>query len=142
MKIPNCPLRREFALPGYCELCGRFCRKREGHHLWRCTPELTIRINLISLGSSRLYGCQCHREIHDGNLPASRVLLVVANREKCRVGEIIEVMHWMRRWVKPTEGQLARALEELSPPARLIAMKELDEAKVKRRLTVIDVMAE
>jgi len=136
MKIPNRPLRREFALPGYCELCGRYCRKREGHHLWHCTPELSIRINLISLGSSRLYRCKCHRKIHDGNLPASYVLLVVANREKCRVEEIVEIMQWMRRWVKPTPGQLLRAIEELSPAAKLIAVKELTEAKTLWQVSV------
>jgi hypothetical protein len=38
-------------------------------------------------------------------------------------------MQWMRRWVKPTEGQLALAIEELSPAAKLIAVKELNEAK-------------
>ena len=130
MKIPNRPLRREFALPGYCELCGRFCQKREGHHLWRRTPELSIRINLISLGSSKLFRCTCHKEIHDGNLPSGRVLLVVAQRENCRIEDITEIMHWMRRLVRPTIGQLTRAIEELSPVARLIAVKELKEAKV------------
>ena len=135
MKILNHDLRKEFAAPGRCEICQRWCRKREGHHLWHRVPEISIRINLISLGSSRLFCCPCHTQIGAGTIPASRVLSIVAARENCRPEEITEILHWIRRWVKPTAVQLEAALEELSPQAKLIAVKELAEANGETRLT-------
>jgi hypothetical protein len=129
MKILNKALRREFAQPGRCELCNRWCKKREGHHLWHRVPEISIRINLISLGSTLWFACHCHRKIGDGHILASRVLEIVALREHCRPEEITEVMHWMRRLVKPTPGQLEAALKELSVGARAIAVKEMAEAE-------------
>jgi hypothetical protein len=127
MKILNPALRKEFAQPGRCELCSLYCKKREGHHLWHRTPEITIRINLIALGSTRLFCCRCHRKIGVGQIPVSRVLETVAIRENCWPEEITEIMHWMRRLVKPTPGELATALEELSDGARAIAVRELAE---------------
>ncbi len=129
MKILNPALRQEFARPGRCEICQRWCQKREGHHLWHRVPEVSIRINLISLGSSRLFCCTCHTEIGDGKIPASNVLAIVAARENCRPEDITEIMHWMRRHVRPTPGQLEEALGELSEGARGIAVKELAEAE-------------
>jgi hypothetical protein len=131
MKITNRKLRKEFAVPGSCEVCNRWCRKREGHHLWHRTPEITIRVNLISLGSTPLFCCSCHWDIGNGKIPASRVLSIVAVRENCLPEEIAEVMAWMRRLVKPTAAQVENAMEELSPPARLIALKELAEAPAR-----------
>lgn len=135
MKILNRALRKEFGTAGYCELCGLYCRKRAGHHLWTRNPEITVRINLISLGFvERLpdgrtrFSCRCHRQIHDGNIPRDRVLEVVARREQCRPEDIVEVMHWMRRLIKPTAGQIDAALHELSAPAMAIAARELIEA--------------
>jgi hypothetical protein len=133
MKITNRRLCREFALPGRCEVCDRWCKKREGHHLLHRTPEISIRVNLISLGSTPLFCCPCHRDVGNGKIPAERVLSIVAIREKCRAEDIREVMAWMRRLVKPTASQVENALEELSPRARLIALKELAEAPTRGR---------
>jgi predicted protein tyrosine phosphatase len=112
--------------------------KRYPHHLWWRTPELTIRINLIALrgilnlpdGRERFL-CRCHRRIHDGQIEASAILSIVAIREKISVQEIVEVMQWMRRHVKPTPRQLEIALEELSIEGRLIAVKALTERPEK-----------
>jgi hypothetical protein len=132
MKITNRKLRKEFAQPGHCEICNVWCRKREGHHLWHRTPELTIRINLISLGSTQLFCCPCHHDIGIGKIPASRVMEIVAAREKCNPEDIREVLYWMRRLIKPTARQLEIALEDLSEAARMIALKELAEAGEKK----------
>jgi hypothetical protein len=131
MKITNRRLCREFALPGRCEVCDRWCKKREGHHLLHRTPEISIRVNLISLGSTPLFCCPCHRDVGNGKIPAERVLSIVAIREKCRAEDIREVMAWLRRLVKPTAAQVENALEELSPGARLIAVKEMAEAPAR-----------
>ena len=135
MKILNRALRKEFAAPGRCELCHRWCKKREGHHLWHRTPEISIRINMISVGSSRPFSCRCHFDIHNGKIPGSRVLAIVALRDKCLSENITEILEWMRRWVKPSTAQLMIALEELSPVAKVIAMRELAEAHGETRLT-------
>jgi hypothetical protein len=128
MKITNRKMRKEFALPGHCEWCNRWCRKREGHHLRTRTPEITIRINLISLGSTPLFCCPCHTDIGNGKTGRQEVLLKVAAREGCRPEDIIACMDLFRRVVRPTPAQLARALEELEPAARLLAERELKEA--------------
>ena len=130
MKILNPALRKEFAAPGRCKICHCWCKKREGHHLWHRTPEITIRINLIAVGSSRKpFTCCCHFDIHNGKIPRSRVLSIVAQREKCLPENIVEILQMMRKCVKPTTSQLEIALNGLSPPARAIALKELAEAK-------------
>jgi hypothetical protein len=139
MKITNARLLKEFRTPGYCECCNLYLQKREPHHLKRKgmggNGVLDIRINLIALGGivklpqgRERFLCRCHRAIHDGAIPASSVLAIVALREGTAPAIITEVVDWMRRLVKPTGRQLAIALDELSPPARAIALKELAEA--------------
>ena len=139
MKILNARLLKEFRMPGYCELCGFYFAKRQPHHLWRRTPELSIRINLIALGGilklpdgRERFLCRCHRKIHDGVISAERVLAIVALRERCTAEEIEEVMQSMRRTIKPTCGQLEIALGELSVGAKVIALRELAEVPVRR----------
>jgi hypothetical protein len=109
MKIKNARLLATFRTPGFCEICNLYVAKREPHHLWRRTPEISIRINLISLGAlvkmpdgRERFLCGCHRMIHDSKIPASRVLSIVALRENCTPEDIEEVMHWLRRLVRPT----------------------------------------
>ena len=139
MKIKNARLLQEFRTAGRCEICQAHVAKREPHHLWRRTPEITIRINLIALGGvlklpdgGEVVLCPCHRSIHAGLISASRVLEVVAKREGCRPEDIEEVMAWMRRLVKPTDLQVERALGELSDGAKPLAMKQLMEVPAKR----------
>jgi hypothetical protein len=128
--IRNRKLRKEFALPGRCEWCQRFCVKREPHHLRTRTPELTIRINLFSVGNSPLFFCSCHTLIGAGKIPASEVLKRVATRENVRPSEITDVMNLFRRLVRPTRSQLVIGLGELGTMARVLAIRELREAKV------------
>ena len=91
MKILNPTLRKEFASPGRCEICHRWCKKREGHYLWHRTPEISIRVNWISVGSSKkAFTCSCHFDIHNGKIPRSVLLSVVAQREKCLPENIVE----------------------------------------------------
>ena len=88
MKILNKKLRQEFARSGCCEWCNRWCVKREGHHVRTRTPEITIRINLFSVGSTRLRCCSCHTDIGNGKIPRREVLKRVAIREKVRPEDI------------------------------------------------------
>ena len=94
------PCAKNFAKEGRCELCQRFCKKREAHHLWHRTPDITIRINWISVGSSKKpFACCCHFDIHNGEIPRSVIVFFVALREKCLPENITEILEWMRRWV-------------------------------------------
>ena len=68
-------------------------------------------------------------DIHNGKIPRSVILSIVALREKCLPENIVEILEWMRRWVKPSTAQLIIALEELSLVAKVIAIRELQEAK-------------
>jgi hypothetical protein len=113
MKIVNHKLLKEFARPGYCELCGKLCPVREGHHLQRRGHgggfRLDVRINLISLGSSLLLPsgrckvyCSCHRLVEAHLIEPARVVAVVALREGVTVENLGEVMRWFRRRIKPS----------------------------------------
>lgn len=138
MKIERPDRLDLFRTPGLCECCGRFANIREPHHLrakgMGGTP-LDVAVNLIALGGSakltegrRSFSCECHYRIHAGNISPDRILQIVAAREGVTAEHITEVMDWMQRLIKPTESQLRRALEELSPPALAIAALELIEA--------------
>jgi hypothetical protein len=140
MKIVNAALLKQFRTPGYCEICNFYVIKREPHHLRRTgmggNGRLDVRVNLIALGGNlklpdgrERFLCRCHRLIHDGKIPAERVLSIVALREKCNPVEIEEVLHWMRRLVKPTKSQIEAALRELSEGALAIALRELESEK-------------
>lgn len=139
MYIENPSLLKEFRTPGKCELCGKWFKAREAHHLrakgMGGNGELTVRINLVCVGSSirnnsgrNFPACKCHRLAQCGKIPADVVLAIVAERETCKPEEITEVMDWMQRTVKPTAFQLLVALEDLSPGAKLLAERELTDA--------------
>ena len=132
MKILNKKLRQEFARPGRCEWCLKFCRKREPHHLRTRTPELTVRINLFSVGSTPLWCCACHTEIGNGKIDRSEVLSRVAIRERVKVDDISACMDLFRRLVRPTPSALQASLASLAPSARVLAERELSEARIPR----------
>ncbi len=128
MKILNKPLRLEFALPGNCEMCGLPCKKREPHHHYTSTPEMTIRCNMVSLGSTLDWQCNCHSYIHSGRIPRIQVLERIAAREHQRPEDISAVLDLFRRLVKPTKFDLGVGLTDLGDRARHLAQKELLEA--------------
>lgn len=141
MKIMNSKLLKEFRRAGFCEWCNCYCLVREPHHLrtkgFGGGSTLDVRINLISLGGSkklpdgrRRFFCRCHTSLQGDAHRAQEVLSIVALREKVRPEEITEVMDWLRRLIRPTETQLMRAMEELTPAGRVIALKELNEAGI------------
>ena len=127
MKIPNRKLWKLFSLSGRCEICKRFFKTREPHHLRGRTPEITMRINLISLGSSKPLTCSCHFDVHNGKISSQEVLEIVASREHVYVGDITEAMDMLRRLIKPTESELERAIQGLSIDAGVLARRELKE---------------
>lgn len=128
MKIDNPDLIQLFQTPGRCELCNGLCTRRTGHHLWHQTPAIDIRINLFFTGAFGELACNCHDAIHMGGIHRDEVLRLVARRERTTPEIITEIMHLFRRVIKPSKWQLIAALEELSPPAKALAIKELVEA--------------
>lgn len=127
--IKNSRLLAEFRIAGRCEWCGRWCVKREPHHLRTRTPELTIRINLFSVGSTPFFCCSCHTDIGNGLIDRKEVLQLVAVREHCTTGEITMVMDLFRRLIRPTPSELQAGLEGLEPSARMLAERSLAEKK-------------
>jgi len=133
MRIENPKLLKTFRTPGRCENCGRFCQVREPAHLWAKGfgggGWIDLRINLISLGSSRHSFCACHSISHnDGGVLNATFLGLIAWRERTTEDSIIEVMHLCRRLVKPTQMELHKAVGELAESPRLLAVKEFTEA--------------
>jgi hypothetical protein len=117
----------------FCENCGTKVQRCEPHHLrakgMGGNGILEVRINLIALGSQKLFSCQCHRNLHDGLIDPRRLLRIVAIRERLRVEEIVEVLDLFRRLVKPTQRELELGLASLSLAGMKLAQRELSEAK-------------
>ena len=91
---------------------------------------LDIPINLVSLGSTQQWQCDCHRAIHDGNILRIDLLAVVAVRENVNQDDIRAVINLLRRldddapaW--EIERQLQDVWELDGPGAVLLAMKTL-----------------
>lgn len=113
MKHADEALLDEFRTRGRCEVCGVFCAMREPHHI---LPKgcggggrHDIRENLIAVGSTLMFECPCHRDIHDGRIKREVLLEIVAKREGLTV-DVIQGRLWrfrrlpkgspLPRWVK------------------------------------------
>lgn len=88
MRIVDPSLTRWFAKAGICELCKCWCRSCEGHHIFAKGMggggQLDIYINLIRLGRTKQFVCDCHTKIHSKVEPCTRrsnLILKVAERE-------------------------------------------------------------
>lgn len=141
MQIRNQHLLREFRVAGYCEMCHLYVKIREPHHVKTKgtggNSVLDVRCNLLSVGGScklpdgrRRFTCSCHHDFHAGKIPTAKLLAIVGERESVCVEVITEVLDWMHRLIKPTPSELREALEELTPPAWVLATRELVEAGV------------
>lgn len=133
MKIANKKLWAEFQKPGLCELCKKPCMLREPHHYFSRTPEITVRIGLISVGSTLRFECDCHAKCHSGRITRNELLAHVAAREKLRVDDVESVLLLFRRLIKPTQAELVAALEELNLTAKQLAVRELKETPKFRK---------
>lgn len=123
-----------FRTAGNCSWCGRYCQKREPHHLWPRGHgggfRLDVRINLIALGSGSLFYCSCHGMVHSGEIARHDLLVLVANREDTRQQDIEAVIPWLQRLPKDaTHGQIEAGLAELTGPELALARRVLIEAK-------------
>lgn len=101
MRVADRDLLREFREPGRCELCLKWCKKREPHHLWAKGMggggRLDVRINLIALGSTLEWQCECHTRIHNGLVPKIVLMVIVATREAILVDDLEAEMYRLRR---------------------------------------------
>lgn len=98
--IKNEALLDEFRGPGPCEYCGKMCRVREPHHL--CSKgsggwsRFDVRINLIALGSTPNFECQCHNKAQAFLIPKEHILAIVATREKTTIAAIEEEINRLK----------------------------------------------
>ncbi len=53
-------------------------------------------INLVAVGHTRTYQCQCHARIHSGEIKRDELLQIVSGRENMSVAAIIEEIHRLR----------------------------------------------
>lgn len=133
MIIANERLLEEFRTPGKCEWCGRACRVREPHH-WRAKGfgggfRLDVRINLIGLGSTLAFECQCHRMVEDGNIERFAMLAVIAARERVLQADIEAVLWLLARLPKAaTTARVEAELVRLNDSERALATRTLAEA--------------
>jgi hypothetical protein len=109
MIVINELLLDEFRGPGRCFLCNKKCRIREPEH-WYCRgsgggARLDISINLLAVGSTRHYQCQCHTLVHQGNISKLTVLEVIAVREQLEPEFIQETIWHLLRLPKGTSRE-------------------------------------
>lgn len=90
--------------PGNCEFCGKWCRRREpAHIISRGAGGPSHPLNLVALGSTLTYQCQCHTSHHNGGRPTRLDLLdVVGRREGMEPWRVLEAIWKMRR--EKTQG--------------------------------------
>lgn len=121
MKIINEALLTEFHSPGPCDICGKFCHEREPHHFRRRGfgggSRLDISINLLALGSTPRWECQCHTRIHAGELTACDELNAIAKREKAEPDDIARALYFIERLDKGFSPWLVTELISREPDA-------------------------
>lgn len=97
-------LLASFRQSGRCELCGKFCRRREAHHVWQRGVgggnRLDLRPNLIALGATQSFMCRCHSDIHSGKIKRETVIAAVAEREGATPELLAEWIYAVRRLAK------------------------------------------
>lgn len=134
MKIINPDLLREMREPGHCGWCGRYCRLREGHHLqargFGGGCRLDVRCLMISLGSSLMFSCNCHRKMTDRKIDPEDVLWKVAKREGVSPESIVAVRDLILRLDKSAsrarvEYEMERS--EFTAEARALLWKSIGE---------------
>lgn len=105
--IINKDLLVAMSMPGFCELCGTWFMKREAHHVFERGAggwcRFDIPINLISVGASEYFTCECHRKAQAHKIPRSEVLAIVAKRERVTV-EFIEAEINRLKWGSDNSG--------------------------------------
>jgi hypothetical protein len=85
-----------FRGPGPCENCGKWCRRREPHHYkpkgFGGGSRLDMPENLISLGSTPNWECQCHNLAEAKKIPPEKILATIAKREGKTPEEIKQIL--------------------------------------------------
>ena len=119
-----------FRLPGRCQLCRKPCSVREPHHYIAkgigSGRTLDVEINLIALGSSGQFKCECHTKVHDGNIPRSDVLAVMSKREIAKGADIEEALYFLTRLPKDaSQEKIVELLGELPKGPEWLARREL-----------------
>ncbi len=99
MIIENELLLAELRLPGRCCLCNRMCHVREPAHIiakgMGSGRRLDVPLNLLSLGSTTRFECECHRKLHDQRTHTEeQLMLYAASREGAAMngGEVFQLL--------------------------------------------------
>ena len=132
MIIKNPSLLASCRSKGRCALCGKYCNRREGHHVL-CRgmgggSRLDVKIHLVCVGSTRTRECDCHSRI-DTKEGRERCLRIVADREKCQVEDIEEAL-WVliRLDGKASKYRITELVRALPEAVRKIVQRELSES--------------
>ena len=118
MKIEDEKLLATFRGPGRCELCGKGCKSREPHHVTAKGmgggKRLDIRLNILSVGSTPAFECECHTRI-DTKAGQERCWRIISEREGVPVETIREVCSFILNLDKDSSPErIQAALADLS----------------------------
>lgn len=107
MKIICHDLLRRFREPGPCEICLKQCKVREPAHIVARGlgggGHLDVPVNLLSLGSTPRFECQCHYNQHATGIPdRTEMQFLAAAREGMTFDEVLEIVWKLQRARKPT----------------------------------------
>jgi hypothetical protein len=93
---------------------------------------IDIRINLCSLGSTRMFECDCHTRSHNGGSPThGEMLRIIAKREKTTEQAIVDAVRLIQRIPKDSsQDRIMEMASELDDVSRQLVVRELVEADV------------
>ena len=134
MKIVDEKTLDEFRTPGPCEMCGKSCKVREPHHVsakgMGGGNRLDIRCNLVALGSTPNFECECHSRV-DNAAGRERCIEIIAKREGCEPSEVEAVVNWFR--------SLPKGLRKIDMP--LMAHGRFSENSIPQKVFFIALQA-
>lgn len=98
MKIIDEALLQSCRGPGPCEVCGKMCRVREPLHIFsRGAGRVDITENILAVGSTLGWQCQCHTKAHAGKISRAELLEISARRHGTTAAEIEAEVYRLRR---------------------------------------------
>jgi hypothetical protein len=132
LRIVDNNMLKRFRGPGLCELCGKPCSAREPHHViakgMGGGRQLDIRINLVAVGSTPGFECECHSRA-DAKAEQARCRQIIARREKTTVEAIEEACDLILRLDKhASRFTIDNEVAQLSEAAHWLAVEALEEA--------------
>lgn len=127
MKIKNAKTLDKYRGPGTCELCQRICQHREPHHVvTRGGNGSDVDVNLVALGSTPQWECECHRDVHSGKIGKETLIEIIAKRHNTTPDTIAQANYALVALDKEgSDASLKRHVSWRSPEIKQLVYEAL-----------------